>query len=410
MNTYLIIILAILIFHYLLDLIVDILNVRNVSPELPKEFEGYYDEEKYRKSQNYLKETTTFDIKKETFMLAITILFICLGGFNYVDQWARQFGQGEIITGLIFAGVLMLASFILSLPYSIYSTFVIEEKFGFNKTTAKTFIIDLFKGILLGTILGGIMFSAVLWFFEKFEGNAWIYCWIAITLFQLFLTFIAPITILPLFNKFTPLEDGELKTAIEKYARQQKFRLSGVFKIDGSRRSTKANAYFTGFGKYRRIALFDTLIENHTVGELVSILAHEIGHCQRKHIAKMTIGSIFNTGIMFFLLNFFVNNKGVFAAFQMQEQSTYAGLIFFGFLYTPVSMLLSIVSNIMSRKYEYEADNFAVTTYKNPEEMISALKKLSVNNLSNLTPHPLAVFLTYSHPPVSQRIGAIRKG
>jgi len=409
LNIYLTIILSILFFHYLLDLIVEELNVRHVSPDLPKEFFGYYDKEKYRQSQTYLKETTRFDIWKETFLIILTIPFICLGGFNYADQWARHFGQGSIVTGLIFAGILMLGSLILSLPFSIYSTFVIEEKFGFNKTTPKTFVADLVKEILLSVILGGLIFAVVLWFFGKFGSGAWIYCWIALTLFQLFLTFIAPVTILPLFNKFIPLEEGALKTAIERYAQQQKFTLSGIFKIDGSRRSTKANAFFTGFGKYRRIALFDTLIDNHTVDELVSVLAHEIGHCQKKHIVKMTMWSIVNTGIMFFLLGFFINNEGLFTAFKMREVSIYASLLFFGFLYTPVSMILSIISNVMSRKHEYEADQFAVSTYQKPEDMIKALKKLSVNNLSNLTPHPLAVFLNYSHPPVLQRIDAIRR-
>ncbi|VAX35015.1 Peptidase, M48 family [hydrothermal vent metagenome] len=407
---YLTIILTILIGYYFLDLVVDVLNIRNLSPHLPKEFEGYYDQDKYHKSQDYLKETTKFDVVKETLSLGLLIPFILFGGFNWIDQWARGFGQGSIITGLIFSGALMLASLILSLPFSIYSTFVIEEKFGFNKTTVKTFIGDLVKEIFLGVVLGGLLLSIVLWFFGKFDSSAWLYCWAAVTIFQLFLTLIAPVTILPLFNKFIPLEEGELKTKIEKYANQQKFQLSGIFKIDGSRRSTKSNAYFTGFGRWRRIALFDTLIEKHTTDELVSILAHEIGHCKKKHITSSMIWSIFNMGIMFYILSVFLNNEGLFAAFKMEQTSIYASLVFFGFLYTPISWILSIISNVMSRKHEYEADQFAVTTYHKPESMISALKQLSVDNLSNLTPHPLAVFLSYSHPTVLQRIKAIKNG
>ncbi|MDD4183191.1 MAG: M48 family metallopeptidase, partial [Candidatus Omnitrophica bacterium] len=238
---------------------------------------------------------------------------------------------------------------------------------------------------------------------------AWVYCWIAVTGFQLFLLFIAPVVIMPLFNKYTPLENGELKSAIENYAKEQKFALAGVFKMDASRRSTKSNAFFTGFGKFRRIALFDTLIQKHTVDELVSVLAHEIGHYKKKHFVKGIILSVITTGIMFFILSFFINNQGLFGAFKMQSLSIYASLIFFGFLYSPINLFISIFSNIISRKHEYEADAFAITTYKKPESFIIALKKLTVDNLSNLTPHPLKVFLDYSHPPVLKRIEAIRK-
>lgn len=409
MNIYLLIILIIIIGQYLLDLVVENLNIHSASPVLPKEFAGYYSGEKYSQSQNYLKEKTSFRLIKETILTSIILVFILIGGFNFVDTFARSFDLNPIITSLIFAGVLMLAVQILNIPFSIYHTFGLEAKYGFNKTTVKTFILDTVKTWLLGALIGGVAFALVVWFFKTMGQFAWFYCWIGIVLFQLFLIFIAPVVIMPLFNKFAPLEEGELKQAIQDYAASQKFQIKGIFKMDASRRSTKSNAFFTGFGKYRRIALFDTLIAKHSVDELVSVLAHEIGHYKKKHILKSILISVVTTGVMFFILSLFINNPGLFSAFKMQRVSVYAGLFFFSFLYSPISMLLSIAGNILSRKHEYEADRFSLLTYKKPEAMICALKKLSVDNLSNLTPHPLKVFLDYSHPPVLKRIEAIRK-
>ncbi len=409
MNTYLLIILIIIVGDYLLDFIVETLNVKHVKTELPKEFEDYYDAEKYKKAQNYLRENTRFGIITATITTPITLAFILIGGFNYVDQISRGFQLSPIPTGLIFAGILMLASQILSIPFSVYSTFVIEEKYGFNRTTVKTFILDILKSWLLIALIGGIVFSIILWFFAKAGDLAWIYCWVVVVLVQLVLTFIAPVVIMPLFNKFFPLEDSELKTAIESYAKSQKFKLKGVFTMDASKRSSKSNAFFTGFGRFRRIVLFDTLIKKHTVDELVSVLAHEMGHYKKKHILKSILLSIITTGLMFFILSLFINNEGLFSAFKMAHTSIYASLFFFAFLYTPINLLISIFSKILSRKHEYEADLYASTTYGKSESMISALKKLTVDNLSNLTPHPLNVFLNYSHPPVLERIQAMRK-
>ncbi|OGW96081.1 MAG: peptidase M48, partial [Omnitrophica WOR_2 bacterium GWA2_45_18] len=392
MNIYLIVILVILIGHFCLELMIEMLNLQAISTKVPEEFEDTYDPEKYRKSQDYLKATTKFHLIREGFTLTLTTAFIVLGGFNVIDRLARGIAQGEIVTGLIFAGVLMGVSLLTTIPFSYYSTFVIEEKFGFNKTSQKTFILDILKSVLLSVVLGGILYALIIWFFEKAGALAWIYAWGAVTLFQLFITFLAPVMILPLFNKFIPLEDSVLKQAIENYAKTQRFQIQGIFKMDGSRRSTKTNAFFTGFGKYRRIALFDTLIERHTIDELVSVLAHEIGHCQLRHVTKMVVWSIINAGLMFFLMGFFIDNAGLFSAFRMEETSIYASLFFFGFLYTPVSLVLSVITNNISRHHEYQADQFAVRTYQKPEAMIMALKKLSVDNLSNLTPHPLKVF------------------
>ena len=408
MNAFLIIILFILVGDYVLGLVVDVLNVKHLKTELPGAFSGYYDGEKYRKSQQYLKENTRFELITGSISTPAVIAFILLGGFNWVDQWSRSFHWGPIVTGLIFAAILLFGSQILSLPFSIYSTFVIEEKYGFNKTTPGTFVLDILKGWLLAIVIGAPVFSAILWFFEQTGPMAWAYCWGALTVIQVFLMFIAPVVIMPIFNKFVPLEEGELKSAIEGYAQKQRFKMKGVFSMDGSKRSTKSNAFFTGFGRFRRIVLFDTLISKHTTEELVSILAHEMGHYKKKHILKSIVISILSTGLMFYILSIFMNNPGLFAAFQMEHISIYASLFFFGFLYAPIEMILSIFGNMLSRHHEYEADAWAVRTYQRPQSMIAALKKLSVDNLSNLTPHPLKVFLSYSHPPVLERIRAIQ--
>lgn len=409
MNGYLIFILALLVFNWLLSLIVETLNVRNVSTEIPDEFTGIYDAEKYAKSQRYLKDNTRFRQLQAGIMLPLTIAFILFGGFRWVNGIATAAAPDSmILQGLVFGGILILLSQLVGLPFSIYDTFVLEEKYGFNKTTPKTFALDILKGLLLTVLLGAPVFALVLWIFSAVP-HAWLWAWVALSVIQLFILFIAPVVILPLFNKFTPLEDGELKTKIEDFAAAQKYKLSGIFKIDGSRRSTKSNAYFTGFGKTKRIALFDTLMEKHTVPELIGVLAHEIGHCKRGHIKKSIVISLASSLLMFFILSLFISKQGLYAAFGIEGTPLYAGLIFFSFLYAPINMILGIGNSILSRKHEFEADAFAAETTKEPVALIDALKKLSVDNLSNLTPHPLKVFLQYSHPPVLERIKALRK-
>jgi len=408
MDIYLLIIILFLIFSFLIGFISDYLNVKNISLELPKEFVGYYDDEKYKKSQNYLKDKTNLSFFNSTLILIIEILFILFGGFNYIDNIARSFGFGEILTGLIFISILMLLFNIMEIPFSVYDTFVIEEKYSFNRTTVKTFIMDILKSILLFAVIGLPIIAVILLFFIKFESLAWLYAAVCAIVFELIITFVAPVLIMPLFNKYEPLEDGELKTELENYAKRENFKMKGLYKMDGSKRSTKTNAFFTGFGKFRRIVLFDTLIAKHTKEELVSVLAHEMGHYKKGHINKFMLMSFINTFLMFFILSFFINNQNLFAAFKMEHLSVYASLVFFGFLYIPISMFLSVIQNIISRKYEYEADRYSVTTYRHPKEMIEALKKLSVDNLSNLTPHKMKVFLEYSHPPVLDRIKAIK--
>lgn len=408
MNSWLIVVLTILICSYLLDLVVTHLNTRALEPTLPAEFESYYEKDEYQRSQLYTKERSKFSIIENSFSTIITIGFILVGGFNYVDLLARNQEFGEIITGLLFTAILGSLSFFVRLPFSIYSTFVIEEEFGFNKTTVKTFLLDILKGTLLLMILGGPLLSLIFWFFISTGDLAWVYCWLGVILFSIVMQYLAPVFIMPLFNKFTPIDEGSLKDAIQAYAKSEQFALQGIFTMDGSKRSSKLNAFFTGFGKFRKIVFFDTLLEKLSEKEIIAVLAHEMGHYKLKHILKMMLASIIQTGVMFYLLSLFLTYPQISLAFGLEQPSIYSSLFFFGFLYSPISMLVSIVFNIFSRKHEYEADAYAVETTKSKDSLISGLKKLSLANLSNLTPHPLYVFLHYSHPPILERINRLQ--
>ena len=407
MNFIAIVILIALVFELVLNGIADYLNLAMLKDDLPRDFEGVYDAERYRKSQEYLKVNTRFGWVSAAFNLMVLLLFWFGKGFPLLDVWVRSFNFGPIISGLIYAAALMLMKGLLSLPFSIYHTFVIEERFGFNQTSWSTFVLDLLKAIGIGVLLGAPLLSAILAFFEYAGSNAWWLCWIAVTAYMLGVQFIAPTWIMPLFNKFSPLEAGELKSAILSYAEAIKFPLENVYVMDGSRRSSKSNAFFTGFGKHRRIVLFDTLIKQHTTGELLAVLAHEMGHYKKKHIIQSLILGILQTGLMLYLLSLFISYPGLFDAFYMPQKSVYAGLIFFAMLYSPLDFFIGLFMQQLSRRNEIEADRFSVDTTGKPESMIDALKKLSVHNLSNLLPHPFYVFLNYSHPPVMQRIKAI---
>lgn len=408
MNIFSVIILATLAVDFILNLVADFYNLKSLNHGLPDEFREVYDEDTYDNSQRYTQVRTKFGVLSSAFNLVLLLVFWFAGGFNWLDAIVRSWELGVIWTGLVYIGILILARSILSLPFSLYSTFVIEERFGFNKTTPKTFVVDLLKGLGLGILLGGPLLAGILAFFTFIDHYAWLYAWGAVTAFTLVIQFIAPRWIMPIFNDFEPLEEGDLRRKIRDYAEKVNFALEGVYVMDGSKRSSKSNAFFTGFGKNKRIALYDTLIENHSDDELVAVLAHEIGHYKKKHILKNMALSIAQTGIMFFLLSVFLNSQGLYDAFFMDQMSIYAGLIFFGMLYAPIDMIVSMGMQVLSRKYEFEADAFASTTFQQ-EPMVNALKKLSRDNLSNLTPHPFYVFLNYSHPPVLQRIKAIRK-
>lgn len=407
MNTYTLIITAIVLIEFLIDNTTKYLNLTALNSELPKEFEDVYDRETYSKSQQYTKVRTKLGFISSSFGLFSLFLFWYLGGFEYVNTLAENWSSQFIIRGLYFFGILILLQQLVSLPFSVYSTFVIEEQFGFNKTTAKTFILDILKGIFLAVLVGGPILALILYIFHELGEMSWLYAWLAVIAFTLIMQYIAPKWIMPIFNKFKPLEDGELKQEIMEFSKSVDFQLQDIFIMDGSKRSSKSNAFFTGFGKNKRIALFDTLIEKHTTGELVSVLAHEIGHYKKKHIIQGMLISILHTGLLFYLLSLFLYQEELYSAFFMDSTPIYAGFLFFSLLYSPLETLLSVVMNILSRKNEYEADEFAVIGRTNKEDMISALKKLSKDNLSNLTPHKWYVFMNYSHPPVIERIKAI---
>lgn len=414
MNNTLGIIIAIsLLVLWNLDLISTLLNLKALEPKLPAEFKGIFTEDKYAESQHYTRVTSKFDVVQSTFSLGLTLLFWFAGGFGWLDELARSYGYGEIVTGLVFMGLLFVGQTLTGIPFQLYSTFVIEEKFGFNKTTPKTFIIDQVKGLILMLLIGAPILALILWIFNSID-NAWLWAWIAFTVIQLLLTYLAPTYILPLFNKFEPMKDGELKSAINDLSKKCDFPLTEIYVMDGSKRSTKSNAFFTGFGKNKKIALFDTLIENHTTEGLVGVLAHEIGHFKCKHIIQRMAVGIVQTAVLFFLIGIATNKDGAFArslfdTFNVENISVYAGLIFFVMLFSPINKILSIFSNMSSRKHEFEADAYAANAQETPEHLISSLKQLSADNLVNLTPHPFPVFMEYSHPPMLTRIKALRK-
>ena len=409
MNIYLLIILSALIGEFLLRTMVRVLNLKALDPGLPNEFQGYYDEEKYARSQEYTRVNTRFAFFTTSFDLIVILVFILFGGFNFVDQIIRGFGLSTLPSGLAFFGILFFASDLISTPFSLYQNFVIEEDFGFNKMTLKTFILDKLKGYLLTLALGGVFLTAILFFFEKTGEYGWLYAWGIIGLFMILIQPLFTLVIAPMFNKFTPLEKGELRTAIENYAQKVGFPLSRIDVMDGSKRSAKSNAYFSGFGKQKRIALFDTLLEKHSNDEMVAILAHEVGHYKKHHIKVGILISILHTGLLFWLLSIFIDNSGLFEAFQMKEISVYGGLIFFMILYSPVELVLSVIMNAVSRRNEFQADAYSARTTEKSEHLISGLKNLSVSNLGNLTPHALSVLLDHSHPPVLERITALKK-
>ncbi|MFP3975283.1 MAG: M48 family metallopeptidase [Dehalococcoidia bacterium] len=407
MNAFFFIILLALLVEYVLGVGGNLLNLKALKTELPYAFEGLYLPDEYRNSQEYTRTVTRFDLVTSTFGLVVLLSFWFTGGFNYLDQIVRAWGFIPIVNGLLYIGILLTGYSLLKLPFNIYATFVIEERFGFNRTTPGVFLLDRIKGLGLAVLLGAPLLAGILALFQYVGGYAWLYCWIGVTVFSLVMQFVAPTWIMPLFNKFTPLESGELKEAILNYARSVNFPVKNVYVMDGSKRSSKSNAFFTGFGRNKRIALFDTLIERHTVPELVAVLAHEIGHHKKKHILRGMIIGIMHSGVLFFLLSIFLDSPGLYEAFYMEQQSIYIGIVFFSLLYTPLEMLLSIAIQALSRKNEYEADRFAAATIPDQQSLVNALKKLSAGNLSNLTPHPFYVFLNYSHPPLLRRIRAI---
>jgi STE24 endopeptidase len=396
------IIIIILVFSFIIDKILDSLNAKHYDDPIPEELSDVYDQEEYQKSQNYKKVNDRFSSITSFISLIVTLAFFFLDGFAFVDKWVRTFSDNNIIIALIFFGSIMFVSDILNTPFSYYHTFVIEEKFGFNKTTVKTFILDKLKGWFMSAVLGGLLLSIIIWFYDSTGSNFWLYAWGIVAAFAFFMNMFYARLIVPLFNKQTPLTEGTLKTKIEDYAQKVGFTLDKIFVIDGSKRSTKANAYFSGFGSEKRVTLYDTLINDLEEDEIVAVLAHEVGHYKRKHIVFNLIASILTMGFTFWLLSLFIGSPLLSEALNVSTPSFHIGLIAFGILYSPISEITGLIMNIISRKFEYQADDYAKNTYK-ATPLISGLKKLSKNNLSNLTPHPAYVFTHYSHPTLLQR-------
>jgi STE24 endopeptidase len=399
-------IITIITINFLVERWLDWLNDKNSSATLPKELKGIYDEEKYAKQRAYDKVKGRFSMLSSSFSFVLILAMLFFNGFATVDAYARTITSNSLLLPLVFFALLMFASDILTTPFSLYSTFVIEEKFGFNRTTIKTYVIDKIKGAFLGALIGGGMLILFTWFYNSTGQYFWLWTWGAIAVFMLLATMFYASLIVPLFNKLAPLEEGELKTEITTYCEKVSFNLDNLFVMDGSKRSAKANAFFSGLGSKKRIVLYDTLVNEYTKEEITAVLAHEIGHYKKKHTQTSIIVGILQMGVMLFILSLVINRPEFSLALAVQENSFHIGLLVFTMLYSPLSMVIGVLMNVISRKNEYEADHYAKTTYK-AEPLVSSLKKLSVNSLSNLTPHPYEVFLNYSHPTLLQRINAL---
>jgi STE24 endopeptidase len=397
----------ILIAKFAVDTVLDYLNAKKFRDPIPIELADVYDEAAYSKSQLYKRTNYSFGLLSSLFSLLLTLGFLWFGGFEWVDAFVRGITTEPVTMALLFFGLIILGSDLIMLPFSYYRTFVIEEKFGFNKSSRKLFFLDKIKGWGMLAVLGGGMLAGIIWFFQWAGTSFWLYAWGLIALFSIVMNLFYSRLIVPLFNKQTPLEDGPLKDKIQGYAKKVGFELKNIFVIDGSKRTTKANAYFSGFGKEKRVTLYDTLINELNENEIVAVLAHEVGHYKKNHIVVNLTTSILVTGITLYLLSLFVNNPEVAMAIGVTTPSFHAALIGFGILYSPISELTGLAMNYLSRKFEYEADNYAKETYEAPP-LVSSLKKLSRNSLSNLTPHPAYVFMHYSHPPLIDRVRNLR--
>ncbi len=398
--------LAIVVADYLIDQCLDWVNYRHAQTALPDRLKGVYDEEEYLKSQRYQKTRTRFGFITSAFSTLVSILVLSLGGFGLLDAYLRPLVVDPILLSLCFFGALMILSDVANLPFQWYSTFVIEERFGFNKTNLKTFIMDKLKGYLLTVIIGGGLGYVLLWLIMELGSSFWLYALGVVTLFVLFANLFYTSLVLPLFNKLSPLEEGDLKGQIEAYAKKVNFPLDNIFVIDGSKRSTKANAFFSGLGKKKKVVLYDTLIEKQSEDELVAVLAHEVGHYKKKHIITSLLLSLVQMSITFYVMSLLIFNMELSLALGGDELAIHLNLIAFALLYTPISRLTGLFMNVLSRKNEYEADAYAASTFA-AAPLQESLKKLSVSSLSNLKPHPWYVFVHYSHPPLLKRLEAL---
>jgi len=384
------------------------LNSKMWSATLPEKLKGLCDEDEYRKTQLYQKENNKLEFWTSILNLAVILGAIIAGGFAWIDVFARSLSINIVLISLIFFGVIGFLSDIINIPFSFYDTFVIEKKYGFNTMTIRTFITDHLKSWFIALIVGIPVLGLITWIYYRTGKNFWIYAWAVITAFSVFINFFYSELIVPLFNKQIPLEDGPLRTSIESFAQKAGFKIRNIYIIDGSKRSTKANAYFSGFGSKKRIVLYDTLLKDLTEEEIVAVLAHEVGHYKKKHVLLSLAFSVLITGLMLFLFSLVVDNPKLSGAIGAKTTSFHLGLIVFGILYSPLSLVIGLFSNALSRTNEYAADRFASEKFS-PVILATALKKLSVKNLSNMMPHPAYVFFHYSHPPLLKRLEKLEK-
>jgi STE24 endopeptidase len=401
-------VLSALIGYYLLDSLAKLLNLKSLETQVPSEFADVYDESRYRRSQEYTRTNTWFELVVTTTTLAALLAFWFFGGFEGLDQLIRRLRLSNILPGLLYLGALCVAREVLMLPFTIYHTFGIEQRYGFNRTTFRTFIVDRLKEWGLSILLMGGFASIVLILFEYFGLRAWMIAWMSTAAISVILVYLAPTLILPLFFKFSPVPAGELRDQITALCLRQQFPVRELLVIDGSRRSSKANAFFTGFGPNKRIALYDTLINNHTVPELLAVLAHEVGHFKKRHMLQHFVFGELNLLVLFLGASFCILRPELFQAFGVTTPSYYVGLTLYLIVVRPVAELLGVFVNFWSRQHEFEADRFAAEALGDPNPLIQALKRLSKDSLSNLTPHPLLVGLHFTHPPVLARVLALR--
>lgn len=395
-------------FGFLTEKILSYLNNKQPVPTIPATLDDYLSQEKLIQSKEYQSDNFRFGLISGLFSFALTVLFISKGWFGAIDQWVEGLVPGPLSQSLVFFGVIFIGSDILSLPFDFYHTFVIEEKYGFNKTKVKTFFADKLKGYLLSIIVGGALLMVFLWLVHQMGRDFWWQFWGIAAVFMVFVNLFYTAWILPLFNKLTPLQDGELKHKIIDYAKSVSFPLDNILVMDGSKRSSKANAFFSGFGKRKKVVLYDTLMDQHPPDELVAVLAHEVGHYKKKHIVIGMISSVLQVGLLLFLIAQFIFNEQMSLALGAEHWSAELNIIGFTMLFTPISMILGMGMNWLSRKNEFEADAFAKTTFAG-KPLAEALKTLSVKTLSNINPHPWYVFMNYSHPPLLERLEKLEK-
>lgn len=406
-QTILWLIVGFILLEFVLTKVLSYLNLQTWDKPLPDEVKDLYDAKKYQEAKEYAKVNYRFGTISSTFSLIVSVLFLVLGGFALVDGDARGLTDSPILQSLIFFGLIGAGSSIISMPFGIYHTFVIEERFGFNKTTVATYIVDKIKGLVLAVVLGGGILALLTWLFLLLGDKFWIAALIVVAGFSIFFAMFYTSLLLPIFNKLTPLEPGELRSSIEQYAQKVSFPLTNIMVMDGSKRSAKANAFFSGMGSKKNIVLYDTLIKDMTTDEITAVLAHEVGHYKKKHVTQGMVISVLQMGIMLFIFGLLSNSPVMAEVLGAKENSFHLSLVTFSLLYSPISLVTGLLMNLFSRKNEYEADAYARDTYS-MQPLITSLKKLSVNHLSNLQPHPAYVFFNYSHPTLLQRINGMR--